>query len=259
MEEDKKDYRREIAEMSARQNKVDLDAFVKKCMEMGIEEQRVFELICSYYGDFDEVRRVVSTYGAEPLNKGYLVIADRDHRLKSVSFFAPARKIHTNADAARQAEKDGIKLIPVSELPEDAFFFFFIDRRLVDTPENREVLRKFFEKHSLAKRRERKFKWIIGICSSDGNDVTVLRVDGTVPQVREYLYQFANKKREEDYDWDFGTESPNDVMIVSRDESWYPTKMYACACFSDFNIDYTATQLSSLTTIDLSEGKEVAV
>lgn len=251
---------RMLAENTARLKGVDLDPFVKKCMEMGIEEQRVYELIDSYYGDFDEVWRVVSTYSEEALNKGYVVASvTNDTLIQGVCFFEPARVFYNNSDAAAQAERDGVKLIPLSELPEDSYLFFDTDQRIVKTPDNRRRLRKFFEKHPIAKRRERKFKWIIGICSSEGDDVTVLRVDGTVPQVREYLYQCANKEREEDYDWDFGTESPKDVMIVSRDESWYPTKMYACACFSDFHVDYTATRLSSLTTIDLSEGKEVAV
>lgn len=249
---------RERAVWCAESRGVNLDEFVKKCMDMGIEEHRVYELISSYYGSFDEVWRVVATYGAEALNKGYTVSICRDPFIRCVYRFEPAKLFYNNTEAATQAEKDGIKLIPVSELPEDSFLIFDLDKRLVDTPENREALRRFFAKHSLQKRKERKFRWVVGICASDGDEVNIYRVDGTVHQMREHLFKGVCAHHY-DGDWQFGTESPEEVVIKERDENWIPEKMCAYACNSDYHVDFTAARISALEMYDIEGEEGVAV
>lgn len=243
---------RAIAETFAKNQGINLDSFVKKCMGYGIEKHRVYELICDYIGDFDEVLHHCSVHSAEIMNNGYMESTACDWRIRCIECFPPAKLCYNNTEAAARAEADGIALIPVSELPKDSWLFFDLDRRLIDTPENRKAINRFFEQHSFDSRRNRKYKWIVGICSSDGDHVDIIRVDGTVPQVREYLARCAVEQGRE-REFDFGTECADDVEIEARDDWWVPTKMYAYASFLDAHVDITATRLGTIEPIDLSK------
>ncbi len=78
--------------------------------------------------------------------------------------------------------------------------------------------------------------YIIGICSSDGDDVLTYLVDGTVNQVKKHLVGLVKQDRKDDFSiWDGGSTRLKDLEVFEDG------KIYGYASFVDHHIDYTAT------------------
>ena len=106
---------------------------------------------------------------------------------------------------------------------------------------------------------DKEYTWIIGVCSSDGDDVTTWKVRGTKSQVREYLFDLVEADKYEDYEredrdegYEYGTESLEEVEDRSDPDNPNYHKLYAYNNYADHHIDYTATTVS--TPIQLPEG-----
>ena len=100
----------------------------------GLTNER-YEQMRRDYSD-DDIEGIVDEWGVEQVNNGY-IISDYDNTgLLGIEKLDVVDAFDTDEDAARQAQKDGVKIIPVEELPEnlpdDMKLFVWID-----TPENR--------------------------------------------------------------------------------------------------------------------------
>lgn len=120
---------------------------IKEGQEMakyGLTNERYEQMMRSYDGDEERIKEIVEDWGVDAVNKGYelfTAIGNPFHiaeieRIDDVDAFAD------DEEAVQQAIKDGIKIIPVEELPEN------FERRYfgwVDTPENRQAIERWCE------------------------------------------------------------------------------------------------------------------
>ncbi len=103
------------------------------------------------YGDKESVDELIEEWGVENFNKGYAIF---DFDGTGMLVIEAIGELHRFADAddpdlaaTYQAEKDGIKIIPVDELPQP-FIVLDNDRRYygwIDTPENRRRIAEYKE------------------------------------------------------------------------------------------------------------------
>ena len=107
--------------------------------KFGLTEERYNQMMETYQGDEDAICIVVGDWGAEICNRGYDIF-DYDgtgmlqiEAIDDVGCF-------TDEEATEQAMKDGIKIIPVDELPDD-----FEEKYLgwIDTEENRKCIKEY--------------------------------------------------------------------------------------------------------------------
>ena len=83
--------------------------------------------------------------------------------------------------------------------------------------------------------------WIIGICNTAADGVTILRARGTDDEIRTLLFKLVQEDKEADEDgWDYGTESVEDVQWAGFHE------LYAYGVYYDYHIDYTAREFANV-------------
>ena len=90
-----------------------------------------------------------------------------------------------------------------------------------------------------------KRNWIIGIGGSDYDDVLMYRVRGTYDDVKKYLWDMILSDREYKTDFDFGTESINDIRCL--DDCY----MYGFNCFENYHNDFVARLEYEIEIIEL--------
>lgn len=90
------------------------------------------------------IREIIDEWGVEVVNKGYDIFTFNGMGILEISRIDDVEAFETDDDAVEQAIKDGIKIIPVDELPET-----FGRRYLgwIDTPENRKRIAELAEKY----------------------------------------------------------------------------------------------------------------
>lgn len=240
---------------------LDCEAVWNELLAIGINEGRLLQLFRQYSYDVEMVRDVVTLFPAKEINNGYMISDNGGTGVECIERLDMVAAFDGDAEAAVQAKKDGVALIPEWELPED--FFLIWDAPLgviIDTPENRDSLRKFCEQGNLNDKRNQVYEWIIGIGGSEWDGVDVVRVQGTVSQIRDDLYcRVDNDRLADEGEWDFGTSSASEVAVVSRDDDLLPAKLYAHGCYLDYHIDYTATRADRVESVDLTaESRKVA-
>lgn len=110
--------------------------------KFGLTEERYKQMRTIY--DDKRVKEVVDDWGADLVNKGYDIFSFDGMDLYEVSRIDDVDAFESDDDAVEQAIKDGVKIIPVEELPET-----FGRRYLgwIDTPENRAKIAKLAEKY----------------------------------------------------------------------------------------------------------------
>lgn len=110
----------------------------------GLTEERYNQMMSYYNNDRDAVRQVVNEWTVETCDKGYGVVDYDGTGMLEIQRIYDVGAFENDEDAAEQAMKDGIKLIPIEELPEN------FDRKYlgwIDTPENRQVIQEYCNKY----------------------------------------------------------------------------------------------------------------
>lgn len=108
----------------------------------GLTDER-YNQMCNDYPD-EQIEEIVDGWGADLVNKGYDIFSFDGMGIYEISRIDDVNAFETDDDAVEQAIKDGIKIIPVEELPET-----FGRRYLgwIDTPENRARIAELAEKY----------------------------------------------------------------------------------------------------------------
>lgn len=86
------------------------------------------------------------------------------------------------------------------------------------------------------------YDWIIGVCNTDADGVTLYRFRGTIEETKEKLVSLVSGDRENDEEnWDYGTEDVDEVQVNDNGLGY---DLYAYGCYSDYHIDYSAKELA---------------
>lgn len=113
----------------------------KEYMEMGLTEERYFQMMKSFNNNEEFIEEAIEEWGIENVNKGYEIFDfDGTGMLQIEEIGCTDAFNGSDAEATEQAMRDGIKIIPINELPEN------FDRRYlgwIDTLENRKRIEEY--------------------------------------------------------------------------------------------------------------------
>lgn len=102
---------------------------------LGLTRERYNQLMELYENDTDEIRGIVSEWGAEQVNRGYgIFVGFYGNNAEHIEKIDCVGAFDGDMSAAKQAEKDGVKIIHDMKFPEE------YDAAYIDTPENRQLL-----------------------------------------------------------------------------------------------------------------------
>ena len=112
-------------------------------LKMGLHEDRLQQMLKSWHGDIEQVYTVVEDWGVELCNKGYDTFDYDGLGLLEIEAIIDVDAFDDD-EAVNHAIADGVKIIPVEELPEkfDKKFLGWID-----TPENRRNILEYVDKY----------------------------------------------------------------------------------------------------------------
>ena len=108
----------------------------------GLTEERYNQLM-RLFGDDEEVAQVVNDYTAKVCNNGYDIFNFDGTGMLEVEKIDYLDVYEDDEAAVEQAIKDGVKIIPVEELPEN------FERRYlgwIETPENLKVIEEYYSR-----------------------------------------------------------------------------------------------------------------
>lgn len=114
--------------------------------KFGLTEERYNQMMASCNNDEEWVEGIVIDWGAENCNKGYEVFDYDGTGLLELCKIDDVDAFETDEQASVEAKKDGIKIIPKEELPEDMPDGMEY-HQWVDTEENRKNLFEYCEKY----------------------------------------------------------------------------------------------------------------
>lgn len=105
----------------------------------GLTDERYNQMMKAFDGDESFIEDAVNDWGVEICNKGYDIFDFDGTGMLEVEAIG-ACGLYDDDDAAQWAMEDGVKLIPVEELPEN-----FGRKYLgwIDTPENRKRIEEY--------------------------------------------------------------------------------------------------------------------
>ena len=106
----------------------------------GLTDARYEQLLKAWDGDEEQIKSLVDEWGAENVNKGYAIFNYDWRGILGIERIDDVDAYGNDEEAVEQAIKDGVKIIPVDELPEE------FDKKWlgwIDTPENRKAIRKY--------------------------------------------------------------------------------------------------------------------
>ena len=109
----------------------------------GLTKERYEQMMEYWRNDREEVRAVVSEWGVENCNKGYAIFDFDGTGMLEIEAIGDVGCFDDEI-ATECAIEDGIKIIPVEELPEN------FDRKYlgwIDTPENRKQIKEYCDKY----------------------------------------------------------------------------------------------------------------
>ena len=87
--------------------------------KFGLTEERYKQMMESCDHDEAWVEEIVNDWGADDCNKGYAIFDYNCTGLLELCKIDDVDAFDTDYEASVEAEKDGIKIIPVEELPDD--------------------------------------------------------------------------------------------------------------------------------------------
>lgn len=105
----------------------------------GLTNERYNQMMKYWNNDKESVENVVSEWGIEDCNKGYAVFDFDGTGMLEIEAIGDVGCFN-DEEATEQAIKDGIKIIPIEELPDN------FDRKYlgwIDTEENRKVIKEY--------------------------------------------------------------------------------------------------------------------
>lgn len=113
-----------------------------KFIEMGLTPERYNQMMNSF-GDEESIEYAIFTWGVENVNNGYAIFDFDGTGLLQIEAIGDVNAYESDAEAVKQAVADGIKIIPIEELPDN------FDRKYfgwIDTPQNRENIKHYCNK-----------------------------------------------------------------------------------------------------------------
>lgn len=111
----------------------------------GLTDERYNQMMERYNYNQQFVKEIVNTYGADNCNRGYIVVNDYTPDLLRIKPIFDVGAFLNVEDAALAAKENGMKIIPLEELPElipDSMKFY----GWIDTELNRILLQKLCDK-----------------------------------------------------------------------------------------------------------------
>lgn len=110
----------------------------------GLTEKRYEQMMKFYKNDEEWLEEIVGEWGSELCNKGYDIFDFDGTGMLEINRIDAVWAFESDEKAVEQAIKDGVKIIPVEELPEN------FDRRYlgwIDTEENRKQIKEYCDKY----------------------------------------------------------------------------------------------------------------
>lgn len=114
---------------------------------MGLTQKR-YEQMMETFKNEKHIDDAIEEWGVDSVNKGYEIFDFNGTGMLEVNKINSVMAFCSSYYAVKQAIKDGIKIIPVEELPEN------FDRKYlgwIDTPENRNMIKKYCNKTNKCK------------------------------------------------------------------------------------------------------------
>lgn len=111
-------------------------------MEMGLTPERYNQMMNSF-GDEEAIEYAIFTWGVENVNNGYAIFDFDGTGLLQIEAIGDVNAYESDSEAVKQAVADGIKIIPIEELPDN------FDRKYfgwIDTPKNRKNIKHYCNK-----------------------------------------------------------------------------------------------------------------
>lgn len=108
-------------------------------MKKGLEENRYLHFKKLGYEDND-IESVINDWGLEKVNIGYDVFNFDGTGMLQIEAIGDVDAFESDEDAVEEAIADGVKIIPIYELPDN------FDRKYlgwIDTPENRKIIEEY--------------------------------------------------------------------------------------------------------------------
>lgn len=108
--------------------------------KFGLTDERFEQMMAYLENDKAAIAETVHEWGADQCNKGYAIFDFDGTGMLEIEALADVGCFGDDEEATEQAMKDGIKIIPVEELPEN------FDRRYlgwIDTEENRKRIASY--------------------------------------------------------------------------------------------------------------------
>ena len=103
----------------------------------GLTNERYEQMMEYYNNDKETVAEIVNAWGVENCNKGYTIFDFSGTGMLEINRIDDVYAFESDDEATEQAIKDGIKIIPIEELPKN------FDRKYfgwIDTEENRKAI-----------------------------------------------------------------------------------------------------------------------
>lgn len=86
------------------------------------------------------------------------------------------------------------------------------------------------------------YSWIIGICSSEADGVSLRRFSGSKEEVKEKLASLVTSDIANDTEnWNYGSETSKEIMDVSNGLGY---EYYGYGVYNNYHIEYTAVEFS---------------
>ena len=108
-------------------------------IKLGLTEERYNQLM-ALFGNEEEIAEKIEDWGIENCNNGYAIFDFNNTGLLEINKIDVLEVFEDDGAAVEQAIKDGVKIIPVEELPKN------FDRKYlgwIDTPENRKRIKEY--------------------------------------------------------------------------------------------------------------------
>lgn len=109
----------------------------------GLTKERYEQMMNSCRNNKEWVKEIVNDWGADICNKGYDIFDFDGTGMLEINRIDEVCAFESDEEAVEQAIQDGIKIIPIEELPEN------FDRRYlgwIDTEENRKAIKEYCDK-----------------------------------------------------------------------------------------------------------------